>query len=369
MKSMINFLGIIAIAAIIGFTFAACDTGASPGGGNETTTPAPGESVDNPVTLVITKDLGDFSVGSGWYVLLQEIEAAGLYVNLDLSAATMTGTEFNPIPAINTGKNKIVSITLPDVALSIPYIRWSASAFQYFDKLQSVSGASIITIGSGAFHHKTSLTSVNFPSVLTIGLDAFLGTTGLTSVSFPSVSTIDGAAFAGSGLTSITFPASANINWENPFAGTSINTFTLTGSGSLSVIQNGRALVRNNTELIAYPTASGNITLENITSLLNFAFFYNHTLTGANFPAVTHISHGAFWGNQNLTSISLPAVTHIGNRAFYQSDNISEITIAANVMNIGGWHSARIYDFITHYNSQGQAAGTYTFVSGAWTGP
>ena len=364
--------------------------------------------------MVITKNLGDFSVGSGWYVLLQEIEAAGFYVNLDLSAAAMTGTEFNPIPAISTGKNRIVSIILPNDALSIPDpVNGDPNArpFIHFDNLQSVSGANITTIGEWAFAIRTNLTSVNLPAATTIGMNAFAGTTGLTSLNFPAATNIEFGAFQSSGLISITFPASVNLA-DTAFMGTrSLNSFTLTGSGSLSVTQNGRVLVRNNTELAFYPSASGNITMENITSIGNHAF--NGTnITSANFPAVTHIGDAAFWHTPNLTSVSFPIattmghsafgmtnlksvsfpmitdiglnafwdissltsvsfpmITNIGRHAFANSNNIEEITIAANVTFYVEQDSARIYDFITHYNSQGQAAGTYTFVSGAWTGP
>ena len=71
----------------------------------------------------------------------------------------------------------------------------------------------------------------------------------------------------------------------------------------------------------------------------------------------------------NITSANFPAVTDIDRYAFFNSDNIEVITIPTNVTFHVEQGSARIYDFITHYNSQGQAAGTYTFVSGAWTGP
>jgi hypothetical protein len=59
-------------------------------------------------------------------------------------------------------------------------------------------------------------------------------------------------------------------------------------------------------------------------------------------------------------------VTSIGSYAFDFCDNLSSITIAANC----AIHSAEIRgNFSVYYDSQGKAAGRYTWVSGSWTGP
>ena len=68
-----------------------------------------GTSAANSVLLPLAFDLGIMTAsGSGWRNLLDVIAAADKYVALDLSACTMTGTEFNPDYSVETGKDKIV---------------------------------------------------------------------------------------------------------------------------------------------------------------------------------------------------------------------------------------------------------------------
>lgn len=95
----------------------------------------------------------------------------------------------------------------------------------------------------------------------------------------------------------------------------SLASFTLSGTGSLSVIENGKALVRNGTILLAYPTASGNVTMNTITALDGKAF-YSNKLTGINFPQVTSIGSEAFSGCSDIQDVNFPLATSIGSGAF-----------------------------------------------------
>jgi len=228
-------------------------------------------------------------------ILLNTINTYGKYVNLDLLSCTMSGTSFNPVTSVTTGKDKIVSIVLPATATQIgqdaSYSFISFTCLKHISgvnitsiypftfgstyngsniSLQSVDFPRVTAIYSSAFNGCTSLQTGNFPLVTTVGASAFYGCTSLQSINFPQINVIYGEAFSNcTNLQSASFPASTEIKGYNPFSGcTSLVSFNLSGSGALSVIDNGKALVQDGTILIAYPSASGTITINTITSII-----------------------------------------------------------------------------------------------------
>jgi hypothetical protein len=366
MKTKKFLMGILAVALIFGMMVVGCEEEITP-----TPPPPPpaqpGDSASNPIDRVENNtNLGTMtSSASGWRQLLNSINGTGKYVNLDLSACTMTGTSFNPDPSVETGKEYIVSIILPTAATSIEAGTYSVTTFKNFTNLKSVAGANIITIGDYSFHDgdyrydylksvdfpkattigerafsDTDLETVNFPLVTTIGEDAFYSCESLENINFPVVQTIGVNAFRFcSGLESISFPASAQLgffssdsSYSNPFTYCEKITFTLSGTGSLSVIENGKALVRNSTILLAYPSASGNITMNNITALDGKVFQSCYDLTGINFPNVTSIGSETFASCYNIQDANFPKATNIGSSAFsscsrLQSASFPEATV------------------------------------------
>ena len=341
-----------------------------------------GEDADNPISLELELPLTE----TNWLGILNAI--AGVipprYVDIDLSACERSGDadggglrsggEFDPMSTVSTGKSRIVGIVLPDAAESIVNATFFDSTFNYFNSLRSAEGRNVLIIGNDAFRSRTSLTSVsfqltenigrtafdyctslievNFPAVTSIGMgafsnctslleinfpaatnivgSAFFGCTSLTSVSLPAVTSIDGDVFSNStSLVSISFPATANIT-GNPFSGcTSLVLFDLTGSGHLSVIENGRALVQNGTNLIAYPTVSGTITLNTITSIGIHAFRYCTSLEGLIIPSVTNIGTGAF-SDTETTPLSIT----LGNNAPTLGSSIFLMVFASKTVTV-----------------------------------
>jgi hypothetical protein len=174
-----------------------------------------------------------------WPDLLAEIAYSGKYVDLDLSDCTMTeGTsgEFDPNAAgtNGSGKNKIVSLILPNAATSIAGGNYFSSFQQYFTELKSVSGANIAassnyalrgcnklttvdfptatSIGESAFGECTALTEVSIPKAQTIGQGAFTACLNMAEASFPAAETIGGYAFQScTGLTEVNLPAAKSI--------------------------------------------------------------------------------------------------------------------------------------------------------------
>jgi hypothetical protein len=150
----------------------------------------------DPVSLPVNINLAGTG-GNNWAGLLTAIQTANKYVDLDLSACTMSGTMFDPGSA-NTGERLIVSLTLPDDAASITWGNYDNSIFKNFTSLKNIEGAHITTIGhysvydsaSYAFQDCTSLETADFPEAINIGGGAFRGCTSLRTADIPKAETI-----------------------------------------------------------------------------------------------------------------------------------------------------------------------------------
>jgi len=329
--------------------------------------------------LIATFDLGNMAdPNDNWQKMLGAIDTAEKYVELDLSACEMDGISFDPIPAVSTGKNRIVSIVLPDKATSIAAGTTTSNSFLYFSNLKTAAGTKITNIGDYTFSNCASLSSVNFPETINIGLRAFYYCENLSSINFtkavtirqsaffycskltsvylPAAEDIDYIAFCGSGitnailpkavninqyaffeckkLTSVTFPRSANIE-DNPFEGcSSLKTFNLEGSGPLNVltVNNTHGLYRgildDDAELIAWPAAQGNLTVYGIVKINFDALCFNTNPLQFTFGDVTEVDAYAFYGCTGLSYISLRSVTVINDYAFADTGgNALEIRI------------------------------------------
>ena len=164
----------------------------------------------NPASLHMDLPL----TSAAWEGLLNEIHAAGKFVDLNLSACTDGGTggilnsgAFDPdaantAPSIIAAKGLIVEIALPDAATSIADGTWyvtTVPTFRYFDALRSFSGAGLASIGEAAFLGCTSLALTELPAGLTsIGMWAFTHCTSLTQITLPvGLTSIGLGAFLG----------------------------------------------------------------------------------------------------------------------------------------------------------------------------
>jgi len=159
------------------------------------------------------------------------------------------------------------------------------------------------------------------------------GSEYITSLVLPdAVTSIAGDFVIFPSLTSISLPASVEIGEVNPFVGCSSLIFKLRGRGDLSAVDKGGALVRGS-ELISYPSASGSVTLNDITAVGRSAF--NSTgLESISLPSATAVGIRAFHGCENLQTINLPAATTIGEAAFYGNRGLQALNIPA-VVTIG----------------------------------
>jgi hypothetical protein len=232
-----------------------------------------------PVSLNVQLNLDNTSL---WSNLMDVIQVVDKFVALDLSACTISGTEFDPGTA-TTGKNKIVSLVLPNGATSIEGTSDSPS-FKDFSVLASVSGSAVERIGPYAFYNCTTLRTVSLPATLkTISSGLFRGCTNLATITV----------------------ASGNPYYKG---------------------EKGMLLNKAGTMLFAYPSAAGAVTLNTVTSIFAEAFSGCDALTTVSLPAATSIGPYAFYNCTSLTTVSLPVATSIGHDAF-SSTGTSALTV------------------------------------------
>jgi hypothetical protein len=263
---------------------------------------APGGTRENPVHISLKAyDLGSMHQdGSGWFLLLRSIETAGKFVSLDLSGCKMTGTVFDHRYDY-AGKDKIVSLVLPDAATSI--IGSSLYFRPTFNSVTSVRGANINTLGNNAFNNCTELKNVDFPKAVAVGNNAFAGCGKLALESLPpGISYIGDSAFvACKSLALTSLPAGVRY----------------IGSWAFEACEN--------LALTSLP--------EGITSISQVSFKDCTSLALKTLPPrLESISHGAFINCTGLTRITLPAsLLSLGAFAFRDCVNLSEIICEALV--------------------------------------
>ncbi|MDR1144329.1 MAG: leucine-rich repeat domain-containing protein [Spirochaetaceae bacterium] len=260
-----------------------------------------------PVPLAVALDLS----GSEWLDLLGVIDDAGKTVTLNLSACTPSGSSgclytsgpdviFNPDYTNPAGKDKIVSLVLPNAATSIEDGDVSNATFKDFSGLKSVIGANIDDVGEYAFRNCTTLTTVSFPKAVTIDRSAFWECFALTTVNLPKVTSIDVAAFLQcTSLTTLRLPEVTNIG-NNAISGcTVLETVYL----PKAVIIDGGALGSN--------PALETVDLPMATTFGPNAFSSNPILTTVNLPMATNIGNYAFRYCVALITLNLPAAPPI----------------------------------------------------------
>ena len=304
----------------------------------------------DPVELNVKIDLGNMGPGTGWADLLDVLLTKDQFVNLDLSGCSMTGTAFNPNAVPSTlwplasldlkGKNKIVTIVLPDVAESItngPGSVYSTATFAGFTALKSFDAANLEVIGNNAFNsppgsvNPDSVIIINMTSlpasVKTIGNYAFYQCVDLALTSLPSeVDTIGISAFYGcANLVLTSLPSGVTEIKNSTFEEcTGITSFTV-HSGVTDI--GNKAFYKSNLALITVPAS--------VESIGTYAFS-DTKLVSVSLPGVKTIGANAFYNIGTLTSVALPAVETIGADAFNSCIKLASVTLLA-VQNIGDY--------------------------------
>jgi hypothetical protein len=301
---------------------------------------AGGADADHPVPLVAALNLA-----ANWEALLLTIQAAGKYVDLDLSACAVD-IAFNLDTAANTGEQYIVSLILPGMAESI-----FGHIFSYSSALKSVSGAKVLTISPEAFRGCVALTTVSLPKATDIASGAFRDCASLKEASFPVAETIGYSAFWGcSALTTAYLPEAIDIGGGNNSEGGAFE-----GCASLTMVSFPKAESigdRAFAECAVLAEASlpaavtiGNNAFEGCSVLTEMILpaatdigyhAFSNALISVSLPSATDIGYQAFYGYADLKTVSLPAATSIGEYAFYDCAALTELSLPAAAA-IGIW--------------------------------
>ena len=218
-----------------------------------------------------------------------------------------------------------------------------------------LSGTTGLTcIDEDAFKDCNNLTGITIPfGVTDINYYAFAWCDSLTNVILPnSVTSIGDSSFWGCrNLISINIPKSVTeVSYYAFIYCNSLTNFDIsTNHKNFSTSDDGKSLYnKDKTELIAYPGATGNITiLDGVTSIHGGIFNYNSDLTSVVIPdSVTSIDNNAFQCCANLTSITIPdSVTEIKQSAFWDCDKLTTINITENNENYSTSEDSKIlYD-------------------------
>jgi hypothetical protein len=393
MKKTLKFIGITALAAVIGFMAASCDNGT--GGGSSPTsatytsydgdrteyklviTKAAGRAAYNPKSgdsykLTITFINGDIKISTGTVESVTSVaiklkpNGGETTVTVTVSSTGNTIISFSADIPINGGEEEVEkpgTLTPTDPGGEQPPAHthvWGAWT-QTKAPTETTDGEETRVCSLDPTHKETRILyatgtpGLEFGPVFTNNL-MFVGYGVITAgtatsgaVYIPAYHRIDAnvyepvtaisSAFVGTSITSITIPASVTDISSTAFNGCrSLTNITVTAGNPNFSSEGGILYNKAKTELLDYPSASGNVTISsNVKSIGENAFAVCDSLTSITIPtSVTSIGNMAFAGCESLTSITIPAsVTSIGENAFIRCTSLTSITIPASITSIG----------------------------------
>ena len=382
MKSMFKFFGIIAIAAVIGFT-AACSNGSTGGGGGQQPTVPLKETYvsydtdGNEYKLVITEATNGRALDPNKkYTYSLTITLVNGTVKISTGTAEIKINTDNAIESItltHSGTRATVTVTVSggegskgvtsfsvDIPVDngpavpkpghLPYTLNETGNGYIIIAGESFVKSGVANIpatfrnlpvtaigGWGSFTDNPNLTTIKFEgnNLKTIGEGAFAFCKNLTGVTIPAgVTYIGNMAFMGTNLISVTIPASVTAFGDNEGWGTfseceKLTTVTFESGSKLEAISWGTFAQCTSLSAITIPAS--------VTYIGEFAFQDCTSLSAIIIPnSVTFIGRWAFERTTSLTSITIPnSVISIGDGAFSGCTSLSAITIPNSVKSIG----------------------------------
>lgn len=221
--------------------------------------------------------------------------------------------------------------------------------------LQSIAiPDSVLVIGGSAFAKCYMLSQVTISensSLQVIGVRAFSQDISLNAIYMPAnLMQIGGYAFMGTGLQTVTLPASLTYLGAGAFASCHSLTAIDVESGNAAYVSiDGAIYNADKTVIAAYPAgnAATTYTIERtVTEIGEAAFYGSWNLTGVTLPngLITVSSYG-FYDCENIRAYSLPeTLTYIEAYAFSYNTSLNSLAIPDSVYQISN------YAFACDYN-------------------
>jgi hypothetical protein len=283
---------------------------------------------------------------------LTSVSGAGIQTVGDQAFRHCAGLTSVSLPAVTSiGREAFFCTGLTSLSIPASLLSIHAQAFNGCTNLTSISVSPYNPNYSASADGKMLLNRngtilLSYPSasgeitlngITNIGDRAFSKCFNLTSLSLPAVTSIGNMAFDYcDGLTSVSLPASLLSIGSQPFIScVNLRSITVDPGNPNYKAEDGKLLTKDGTTLIAYPSASGSITLNGIITIANGAFNGCTGLTEVSLPEAVSIGNNAFYNcKEALTTVNLPVATSIGSQAF-RSTGPQAITLGATAPTVG----------------------------------
>lgn len=260
---------------------------------------------------------------------------------IPLEVVTVTASNAYSTIASLSGRVKVVvegSCSSSDITEIGEALRNNPDARIILD-LSGTTGLTEIPEWAAAFNQCYSLLEISLPdSVTEIGYGAFCDCSNLQKVcNLGSITSINDSSFSFCRrLKSITIPSSVT-NIDGGAFVYCINLTDINIEGNNFTVEDGAIYTSDKTTLIAYPTASGDVIIDNSVTTIGDSAFCHSDITSITIPnSVTEIGEDAFSHSSLKTVKSLGSITSIPAWCFYNCENLESITIPASVTSIDG---------------------------------
>jgi hypothetical protein len=252
--------------------------------------------------------------------------AAGRYVSLDLSESGVGGFDSGE----ETGREFIVSLTLPDTLTSTPENDTGFAVFKGFSSLRIIRARNLSRVGDNTFESCTDLAEVDLPKAISIGARAFYDCLSLSTVKLPEAWSIGNYAFQNCRLTAIELPKANRIGWD-----------TFNGCTYLEAVSLPQATNLGPRVFLGCKVLK-TVNLSNLIFLRANVFQSCTALETVSLPRVTEIGNTVFQGCTSLTTVILgaePPVIAVNARIFTQAATVPK-TITFKVPDITAYTTA-----------------------------
>ncbi|MBO5289408.1 MAG: leucine-rich repeat domain-containing protein [Spirochaetales bacterium] len=266
----------------------------------------------------ITFDDGLLTVGRKYTITLIVKGSHEAYVKVDITPTTVYVSDIvNTISTLPAGEHKLaVTGTM------------SSSTLSSIASTMKKNTSAMIALD---FSNTTGLTAIKN--------DTFLDCSNITSIVIPNgVTSIGNVAFTNcKSLASVTIPESVTSIAQGQFRlCPNLTCFNVSENNeNFSTSDDGKILYsKGKTILIAYPSATGDITIPDGVIEMTWGAFYNCTnITSVTIPdSMIYICDWVFYNCDGLTNIIIPdSVTLIGDSAFSGCSNLKNVTIGEGV--------------------------------------